>query len=180
MQQTIFTLIVISLYISKEAGAVNVSVPEISLRPNYGILGDTHGGEDRVRDSGEVVPNLRQFTAVSPRELGEAAEKFGVPYLDPAWIKANICFACPELERFTETLVEGTQLLDANERSVLEIKGVTAPCVDAGGYIAARVPHLSVDAALFPKAAYGLRGVHGIALEDVTIKLYDRFRVLFP
>jgi hypothetical protein len=180
MQKTVFTLTVTALYISKESGVMNVQVPEISLRPNYGILGDTHAGEDRVRGTGEVVPNLRQFTAINPRELGEVAEKFGLPYIDPAWVKANICFACPELERFTEGLVEGTKLLDGRERAVLEIKGVTEPCIDAGEYIAAQVPHLAIDGKMFPKVAYGRRGVHGIALEDVTIKLYDRFTVLLP
>ncbi len=180
MQKSIFTLTVVSLYISKESHSINVQVPEISLRPNYGIVGDTHVGKDRVRSTGEVVPNLRQFTAVNPRELGEVAEKFGLPYLDPAWVKANICFACPELEKFTETLVEGTKLLDAREHPVLEIKGVTEPCLEAGEYIAAQVPHLSIDAKLFPKVAYGRRGVYGIALEDVAIKLYDRFTVNGP
>src|SRR5450432_3202069 len=87
MQRNMFVLTVTALYISRESGAMTVQVPEIALRPHYGILGDTHAGEDWVSDTGEVVTNLRQFTAVNPRELGEAAEKFGVPYIDPAWIK---------------------------------------------------------------------------------------------
>ncbi|MBV9713322.1 MAG: hypothetical protein JO011_20665 [Ktedonobacteraceae bacterium] len=173
-----FTLIVVSLYISKVSAAINVQVPEISLRPDIGIIGDTHAGETRVRGTGEVVPNIRHFTAVHSRELGEVADAFRLPFIDPAWLKANICFACSEMDNFTEMLVEGTKLLDAKGHPVLEIKGVTEPCVEAGEYIAARVPHLSVDAKNFPKVAYGRRGVYGVALEDVTIKLYDRFTVL--
>jgi len=180
MQKAIFMLKVVALYISREPGAVNVQVPEISIRPNYGIVGDTHAGEDRVRGTGEIVPNLRQFTVANPRELGEVAERLGLPYLDPAWVKANICLTCPELENFTQMLVEGTRLFDAREYPVLEIKGVTDPCIDAGEYIAAQVPHLSIDAKLFPKAAYMRRGVYGIALENITIKLYDEFTVLLP
>ncbi len=180
MQKDTFTLTVTALYISKIANAVNVQVPEIVLSPNYGIVGDTHAGQMRVRSNGEVVPNLRQFTAINAREVGVIADALGLPFIDPTWLKANICFACPELEKFTETLVEGTKLFDAKGQPVLEIKGVTEPCIEAGEYIAAQIPHLSINPQLFPKAAYRRRGVYGIALEDVKIKLYDVFMVSLP
>jgi hypothetical protein len=180
MQTKKNTLTVTSLYISKEPGTANEPISEIVLRPDYGVVGDTHAGEMRVRGTGEIVPNLRQFTAINARELGVVADILGLPFIDPAWLKANICFACPGIENFTETLVEGTILLDASEQPVLEIKGVTEPCLGAGEFIAAQMPHLSINAQNFPKAAYGRRGVYGITLKDVTIRLYDVFTVLLP
>ncbi len=181
MQTGTFTLTVVSLYISESEGNVSsVPVSEIRLRPDYGIIGDSHAGKDRVRSTGEVVPNLRQFTAVHPAELGQVADALGIPFLDPAWIKANICFACLELEHFTETLIAGTMLLDTSGAKVLEVKGPTTPCLTAGDYIADRVPHLSANGRLFPKVSYGRRGVFGIALEEVSIKLYDTFTVVLP
>ncbi len=176
----VLTLTVVSLSISKTPGGISVPVPEIYLRPDYGIVGDTHAGETRVRSTGEVVPNFRHFTAVNARELGEVAEAFGVPFIDPAWIKANICFACPDIKNFTESLVEGTRLIDSQGRAVLEVRGVTDPCIDAGKAVAAQFPHLSVEAQYFPKAAHGHRGVYGIVLEESTIRLDETFTILLP
>ncbi|HEY3991366.1 MAG TPA: hypothetical protein VGM01_00680 [Ktedonobacteraceae bacterium] len=170
---------VISLYMSQTHGEPSVPVPSLCLRPYYGIVGDSHMEERVVNNAGELVPN-RHFTAVHPAELGKIAHALDVPFIDPAWIKANICFTCSAIENFTETLIPGTQLLDAQGRAVLEIKGVTDPCLTGGEYVAAQFPHLAVKAPLFPKAAYMLRGVHGIALEEITIQLYDSFRVQLP
>jgi len=178
MQSEMQTLKVISLYISKTPGLPTVSTAEIQLRPNYGIIGDTHTGEMRTRSNGEVVPNLRHFTAVSPQELGEVAEELGVPYLDPSLLSANICFA--GVKKLTETLVPGTLLFNAEGRAVLEVKGVVEPCFSMGQRIAAHYPQLAVEAQLFPKYANGRRGIHGIALEETTIKLYDTFSVVLP
>jgi hypothetical protein len=176
----VLTLTVVSLYVSKTPGAISVPVPEIHLRPEYGIVGDTHVGETQVRSTGEVVPNLRHFTAVNTRELGQVAEAFGVPFIDPAWIKANICFACPAIKHFTETLVEGTRLIDSQGRAVLEVKGVTEPCIDAGKTVAAQFPLHPAEAQYFPKAAHGHRGVYGIVLEESTIRLDETFTILLP
>ena len=166
------TLTVVALYVSKVRGASSTPVPEIQLRPDYGIVGDSHASEGGG--------NLRQFTAVSTAELGRVAEALGVPFIDPAWIKANICFACPQLENFTETLIEGTKLVSADGRAVLEVKGAVDPCQDAGKTIAAQFPQLAVHPQLFPKASYGRRGVHGVVLEEVTMKVGDVFTVIFP
>src|SRR6185437_15560286 len=115
---------VISLYRSLTHGTMSSSVEVLHLRPDYGIVGDSHMEERNVDITGEVVPN-RHFTAVHPGELGRIAHALGVPFIDPAWIKANICFACSGTDHFTETLIAGIKLLDAQGRAVLEIKGVT-------------------------------------------------------
>ena len=166
------TLTVVALYVSKVRGAISTPVSEIQLRPGYGIVGDSHASEG--------VANLRQFTAVSATELGHVAEALNVPFIDPAWIKANICFACPQLENFTETLIEGTKLISADGRAVLEVKGAVDPCLDAGETIAAQFPQLAVNPQLFPKVSYGRRGVHGVVLEELTMKVGDVFTVIFP
>lgn len=173
------TLKVISLYISETSGVAAVPVPELHLLPDYGVVGDSHMEERNLDSKGALVPN-RHFTAVHPGELGRAANAMGVPFIDPAWLKANICFTSAEITDMTERLVPGTKLLDANGIPTLEIRGITDPCLSAGGYLAASFPHLAIDAKLFPKAAYKLRGVHGITLRDATIRLYDTFTVLLP
>lgn len=135
--------------------------------------------ERNVDGEGRLIPN-RHFTAVHPGELGKMAHALGVPFIDPAWIKANICFTCSGCENFTEALIPGTRLLDARGQAVLEISGVTDPCLKGGSYVAAHWSHLGVEAQRFPKAAYLLRGIHGIALEEVTLRLHDAFTARLP
>src|SRR6185437_6607982 len=115
---------VISLYRSLTHGTMSSSVEVLHLRPDYGIVGDSHMEERNVDITGEIVPN-RHFTAVHPGELGKIAHALGVPFIDPAWIKANICFTYTGAENFTEALVPGTKLLDGQGQAVLEIRGVT-------------------------------------------------------
>lgn len=181
MPTDVLTLTVVSLYLSKTPGAISEPVPELHLHPRYGVVGDSHAGETQFDpNAGQHVPNLRHFTAVTPRELGAVAEAWGVPFIDPAWLKANICFASPDIASFTETLVDGTILSSALGRPVLEIRGPTTPCLKMGQWIAAQFPQLPVDAQLFPKLAYGRRGVHGIALEETTITIGETFIVALP
>lgn len=181
MSSDVLTLTVISLYLSKTPGAISVPVPEVHLRQDIGIVGDTHAGETQFDpDTGQDVPNLRHFTAVNPRELGAVAEAWGIPFIDPAWLKANICFASSSKAPFTEMLIAGAALLNAQGHPVLEIKGATTPCLKMGQTIAAQFPQLAVKAELFPKLAYGQRGVHGIVVEETTITLGETFTVALP
>lgn len=173
------TLKIISLYLSEAHGVAGVPVPELRLQPDYGVVGDSHMKERHLNAKGAVIPN-RHFTAVQPTELGKIASAMGVPFIDPAWLKANVCFISPNIESLTETLIPGTRLVDTNGTAVLEIRGMTDPCLTAGQYLAAQFPHLKVDARLFPKAAYKLRGVHGITLGEVTLRLYDTLTVCLP
>ena len=104
-----------------------------------------------------------------PRELGEVAEALDIPFIHPAWVKANICLVSPDIASLTEMLVDGTTLLNAQGRPALEIKGATDPCLKQVRWIAAQFPPLPVNAQLFPKLAYGRRSMHGIALEETTL-----------
>jgi len=180
MPQDTRTLTVAALYISEAKGVPSTPVAELRLRVGHGIAGERHAGPTRVRGNGEVVPNLRQFTAVSPEELGRAASALGAPYIDPAWIGANICFVGPAAATLTATLVPGATLLDASGALALRVEGVTEPCVDAGGMIAARFPHLPIRGERFPKCAIGRRGVFGVALKDAAIAIGDSFTVAPP
>jgi MOSC domain-containing protein YiiM len=164
---------VIALYIKPHSGVPSTPMPALELRPEFGIAGDHHTGPMRVRSTGEVVSNVRHFTAVTPQELGAAAESLGVPYIDPAWIGANICFAYEGPQPFTASMREGTRLYNSAGRAVLEVKGETEPCLDAGKMIAAQFPDLNVPATLFPKCAIGQRGVYGIVLEEAVVRLGD-------
>lgn len=174
------TLRVIALYVKPVKGAIGVPVASLDITPGYGIAGDHHTGQTRVRSTGEVVENVRHFTAVSAAELGAVAEEMGVPYIDPAWIGANICFAFDGSDRFTRSLPDGTRLCDAADRAVLEVRGDTAPCLVAGGVIASRFPHLGVRPERFPRCAMHRRGIYGVALEPATIRTGDVFTALVP
>ena len=178
-----FTMQVVSLFKSEGQGILTPSIDTVHLSPSHGLVGDSHMRRREVEGVGAVVPH-RHFTAVHVGELGRIANGMGVPFIDPAWIKANICFSCPELDDFTETLVPGTKIIDEQGRAVLEVKGMTAPCLPGGEYIASQLAaygsHLAVAANRFPKAAYKLRGVHGIALAEITLHLNDILTALLP
>lgn len=167
------TLLVAALYISEVSGIPSVPVAELRLRVGHGIEGERHVGRTRVRSTGEVVPNLRQFTAVSHEELGRAASALGAPYIDPAWINANICFAGQAAGALTARFAPGTILLDAHGEPMLRVEGVTEPCLDAGRMIAAQFPHLPIDAGRFPKCALGRRGIYGTVLQNAAITIGD-------
>src|SRR5260370_11654659 len=113
------TLTVAALYVSEASGVPSTPVAELRLRVGHGVEGDRHVGPTRVRGNGAVVPNLRQFTAVSPEELGQAASALGAPYIDPAWIGANICFVGPAAAALTAALTPGALLLDASGEPAL-------------------------------------------------------------
>ncbi len=178
MQTEIQTVRVIALYVCQERGQYTVPVAELELRSDYGIVGDQHAGKMRVSSNGQTLVNLRQFTAVAPQDLGVIADTLGVPYLDPAWLSANICLA--GLERLTQTLVSGTLLLDASGQALMEIKGVVDPCLSAGQRVAHQYPLLELSPQLFPRYAHGRRGVHGVVLTDSTIRLHDTLSVVLP
>src|SRR5262249_36766181 len=100
--------------------------------------------------------------------------------IDPAWINANLCLTGYSAAMLTTALVPGTLLLDARGEPLLRVEGETEPCVSAGSTIAAQFPHLSIDSKRFPKAALGLRGVHGIVLRDATIAIGESLVVALP
>src|SRR5712691_7083357 len=172
------TLTVIGLYVKQIRHQPGVAVSQLEIQPNHGVVGESNIGPQRVRSTGEVVPNVRHFTAVSPFDLGEIAAALKVPYLDPGWLSANICFA--GLDRLTRTLVAGTRLLNERGEAVLEVKGETDPCLKMGERLAALHPLHEIRPQMFPKVAHGWRGVYGIALEPTVLRLYDRLTVVLP
>ena len=159
MQIATHTLTIIGLYIKQIRHQPGIAVPHLEFRPGHGIVGDCDAGMTLVSSAGEVLPNVRHFTAVSPFELGRIAARLNVPFLDPAWLNANICFA--GLDRLIETLVVGTRLFNAQGKVVLEVKGATPPCLKMGKCLASLHPLYEIQPLLFPKYAYGLRGIHG-------------------
>ncbi len=178
MRTSSYTLTVIGLYMKQTSGQPGVAVPSIEIRPHHGVVGEPNTGVTRVRSTGEVVPNFRHFTAVSPFEVSEIAALLNIPFIDPAWLSANICFA--GLDKLTTKLVAGTRLLNEQDQAVLEVKGETDPCLKLGQRLASFHPHHRIQPQLFPKYAYGRRGVYGIALEPTVIKLYDTLQVVIP
>jgi hypothetical protein len=167
------TLRVIALYISPDKGPASTPVSSFEVRPNYGVVGDRHTGVMRTRSNGQVVPNLRHFTAITPQELGTVAEALGVPYIDPAWINANMVVAFDGPGPLTATLEFGARLCDASGTAIFQVEGAVEPCLEAGEIIASHFPDLHVRGERFPKCAIGRRGIYGVALVEATIRQGD-------
>ena len=178
MQVSTPTLTVIGLYMKRVSNQPGVAVPQLEFRPGHGVVGELNAGAMLMTGAGELIPNVRHFTAVSPFELGEIAAALKIPFLDPAWLSANICF--DGLDRLTKVLVAGTRLLNAEGQAVLEVKDETDPCLKMGQRLASLHPLHEIQPQYFPKYAYGLRGVYGIALEPTVIRLYDTLTVVLP
>ena len=178
MPAPLLTLTVIGLYIKRVSNQPGVAVPQLEFRPEHGVVGELNAGPTLTTEAGELIPNLRHFTAVSPFELGKIATALRVPFLDPAWLSANICF--DGLDRLTKVLVAGMRLLNAEGQAVLEVVGETDPCLKMGQRLAALHPLHEMQPHYFPKLSYGLRGVYGIALEPTVIRLYDVLTAVLP
>ena len=141
-----------------------------------GIIGDKHAGFTRASDSqtpeyqrGTLIRNNRQWSAVSPEELSLIAESMGIPFIDPAWLGANL--ALSGIPNLTE-LPKGTKLRFPEE-TVLLIEGENMPCTGPGEVIASKYPEKGLKANSFPKAAFGKRGLIGVVERPGIIKLND-------
>ena len=175
---TCITTTIIGLYLSPEPHQPNSAVHQLELDPRGGVIGDSHGGTVIYDPEEGIIPNPRQFTIVSPTELAEIAAALRVPFIDPVWLSANIVLS--DIDKLTTTLIPGTRLLDATGQPILEIKGITEPCLDMGKRLAELLPLHQLDAKRFPKLAYNKRGVHGLVLESTVLHIYDTLTVVLP
>lgn len=169
---------VIGLYLSHAPHQPNSPIHQLELDPRGGVIGDSHGGTVIYDPDEGIIPNPRQFTIVSPAELAEIAAALRVPFINPVWLSANIVLS--GIDRLTTTLVPGTRLVDATGQPILEIKGITEPCLDMGKRLAELLPVHQLDAKRFPKLAYNKRGVHGLVLEPTVLHMYDTLTAVLP
>ncbi len=149
-----------------------------------GIPGDKHAGFTKPADArnpeyqrGTMMRNDRQWSAVAPDELAEAARLMGIDRIDPGWIGANLAFT--NIPNFT-LLPRGTKLIFPSG-AVLVVEAENMPCTGPGRVIAAKYPELKLSPNRFPKAAMHKRGLVGVVEraglvrvgEPVTVQIYE-------
>lgn len=171
--------------VTAKVEAVCLSVPgvrvakqpqdELFLGP-HGFVGDRHEAEFRrsPRNAHAIVPNHRQWTAVSTEEVAELCGDMGI---DPPFAYGAL----------GENLrLSGIRLADISKGTVLEfpsgarivVHGRIDPCVNA----AKELSHTygSVVGQHFVKQAFGRRGILGTVLETGVIRPGDEVTLLVP
>lgn len=164
-----------SLYVGDQAG-LEKTPQELLIVTLEGIQGDKHAGFTRLVNSrtpeypkATPIRNDRQWSAVSIEELKEIAQRMGIPTIDSGWVGANLALSgIPNLTQ----LPRGTKL-HFPEQAVLLVESENLPCIGPGEVIAQKYPQLNLKASLFPKAAYGKRGLVGVVERPGIIKLQD-------
>jgi len=145
-----------------------------------GFVGDKHRSFERIAASydpdptGTVRRNERQWSGVSSEELAIIRERLDLKEpLMAATLGANICVeGIPEFSR----LARGSRLVFPSG-AVLVIEECNPPCVDIADQVAAAHTTRAggpVAGKLFPKYAFGLRGVVGVVDVAGTIQPGDR------
>jgi MOSC domain-containing protein YiiM len=165
-----------ALYVGSAPGPEKIPQPALEVTLE-GIVGDKHAGLSRRANvdypeytPGTPVRNSRQWSAVSPEELALVAAALGIPYIDPAWLGANLSISgIPKLT----TLPKGSKLLFPEGAGLV----VNAPCTSPGEVIASKYPEKELKANLFPKAAYHKRGLVGMVECAGIIRAGDVIRV---
>jgi hypothetical protein len=152
-----------------------------------GFVGDKHRGFERVAWPGDKDPagtvrrNERQWSGVSVEELAVIGQKMDLKEpLTAAALGANIC-----VERIPDfsQLPTGTRLFFPSG-AVLVVEECNPPCADMGEQITAKYTTSTGERAagrLFPKRAFGLRGVVGVvdvagvieAGDEVIVQVVD-------
>jgi len=147
-----------------------------------GFEGEAHGGLTRPacsrvkaqypRDT--EIRNTRQVTILSEEELAETGAAMGLPEpVRPEWIGANLVLSgiplLSQLQPSSRLIFEGGASLTVDMEN--------APCRFPGEVIDGFHPGLGK---LFPKAAYGRRGVTAWAEREGEIALGERCRLHIP
>lgn len=175
--------VVEALYIGDGAMLEKIAVPSLEFTLE-GVAGDTHAGFSKPADArnpeyprGTPMRNDRQWSAVDPTELAEAAAAMGVDRIEAGWVGANL--AIRGIPHFTR-LPKGTRL-SLPSGAVLVVEAENMPCRGPGRVIASKYPEQAVSANRFPKAALHKRGLVGVVEragmahlgDTVTVEVYD-------
>lgn len=141
-----------------------------------GVVGDKHAGFIKKSDArnpeykrGTMMRNDRQWSAVTPDELAEAARLMGVEFIDPAWVGANLSFT--GIPHFT-LLPKGTKLVFPSG-AVLVVEAENEPCVGPGRVIVSIYADLKLSPNRFPKAAIHKRGLVGVIERAGIVRIGD-------
>lgn len=176
------------------SGSVSQQVDGLEVLAGEGVRGDGHTGPTRLSDVRETVlkeievgkevpiSNMRQFSAISARDLAAISGEMGVPGMIPyGMLGENLVISgIPNLTSLSPgTLLTFSQGRN-NRKAVLAVWGENLPCNGPGQNI---VNHFSDPgqepfrpATSFPRAAIGKRGIVGPVYCSGKIKPGDVVR----
>jgi hypothetical protein len=146
-----------------------------------GFVGESHSGLVRascVRVRGQYkegtkIRNTRQISIVSVEELSLIADAMGIDSLEPEWVGANLLVSgIPEFSKIPPS----TRMIFASGASLV-VDLENSPCKYPGEIIERHHPG---KGELFPKAAYGLRGVTAWVEREGNITTGEAIKVHIP
>lgn len=146
-----------------------------------GMEGDCHGGLTRKSDSRMLkqykrnteVRNSRQVSILSVEELGEVAERMGIPAVKPEWLGANMVVrGIPDL-----TLLPPSTRLQFSSGAMLVIDAENHPCRYPADIIAKHHPEAKRG---FVSAAMHKRGVVSWVEAEGVIRTGDMITLWIP
>jgi hypothetical protein len=146
-----------------------------------GFDGESHSGLVRascVRVRGQYakgteIRNTRQISIVSVEELAMIADAMGIDSLKPEWVGTNLLVSgIPEFSKIPPS----TRMIFASGASLV-VDMENSPCKYPGEIIERHHPG---KGALFPKAAYGLRGVTAWVEREGHITTGEEIKLHIP
>jgi MOSC domain-containing protein YiiM len=146
-----------------------------------GFDGESHSGLVRascVRVRGQYaegteIRNTRQISIVSVEELALIAESMGIDTLQPEWVGANLLVS--GIPNFSK-IPPSTRMIFASGASLV-VDLENSPCKYPGEIIERHHPG---KGELFPKAAYGRRGVTAWVEREGHITTGEEIRFHIP
>lgn len=158
---------------SSQIQSVNVSYE--------GLEGESHSGLVRqscvrVRNlyvEGTEIRNTRQISLVSAEDLAAIADKMGISKLAPEWVGANLMVS--GIPNFTRIPSSTRLIFEGGASLVVDVEN--SPCKYPGEIIDRHHPGMGK---LFPKAAYGLRGITAWVEREGQINSGDSIKVHIP
>lgn len=164
----------------RDTGLEKQEVPEARFLFT-GMAGDCHGGITRKSDSrmlkqykrGTEVRNSRQLSILSAEELGEVADRMGIPAVKPEWVGANMVVrGIPDL-----TLLPPSTRLQFPSGAMIVVDAENHPCRYPADIIAGHHPEATRG---FVSAAMHKRGVVGWVEAEGLIRTGDAITIWIP
>jgi MOSC domain-containing protein YiiM len=140
----------------------------------HGFVGDRHGTELRERAAtGELVPNRRQWSAVSSEDVEEICKQLQVMPFAFGAMGENLRLKGVRLAE----VVAGSVLVFPSGCQLV-VAGQNDPCRNAAEELS--MTYGPAVARYFVKAAYGLRGILGTVAAPGVIRPGDEVEILGP
>ena len=162
--------VVVAVCLSTPATRVAKAPQDEAFAGPHGFAGDRHASELRQKRDGSVIPNERQWSAVSSDEISELCAGLGVPVFALGALGENL-----RLSGLRMADLAAGAVLEFPSGARFEVSGQNDPCVNA----AAELSQTYGEAVgqYFVKQAYGRRGVVGRVLTPGPIRAGDEVTV---